>query len=184
MAEYKEVVDTVEVPKSTGVEGFIRLLREILHLPRVQAITIEANGKVSYRHFVLNGETRPIGIDFKGLEPYAVIRNAPIEELQVHIGNAAIIVTSVLDQAVREKLHPIAFVTGANSVLWKWYASTTGFSLQSQTHLCGLPIHKDRHAPDTALILCAAYSRGAELVDTQRSFKVEMSFVPQHVEVM
>lgn len=177
MAEYREVIDSIDVPKSTGVEGFFHVLRSILKLPRIQKVNIDVKGHVSYTHYVLDGDRAPIKIDFEGIEPWHIIRNGDVEELQLHTSNAAIVLTSMLDKVTLDKFCPVAFVVGANSIFWGWYLESTGFKLSSDQNICGLPVHRDRQIPDTALILCAAYTKESALIDTQKSYKIEMQYV-------
>lgn len=174
MAEYKLIEDSIEVPKNTGKEGFLHTIREILYLPRVQNIFIDSKGKVSYKRYIMNGESPTVSIDFEGLQPWHIVRNGEVEELQVGAYSAAVIITSLLDRVVEDKLRPIAFVLGANSVFWDWYSMTTGAPVDSREYICGLPIYTDRQTPDSALILCGAYTERASLIDTQKSYKVEM----------
>jgi hypothetical protein len=179
--EYKLISDEVEIPKNTGMEGFLHTVKEILKLPRVQSINIDARGKVKYERYLADGEEPKIGIDFKGLEPWGVIRNGEVEELSVPMKSAMSVLDMVFEFVQREKFFPIAFVTGANSILESWMRCSP------KTSLFGLPIYRDRNCPDTVLLLCAAYSRDAALIDTQKSFKIEMVIVEsgpdQDVEV-
>ena len=175
MPDYKEIVNSIDVPPNTGVDGFLHTVRTILDLPRVQSINIDGNGKVTYKHFVADDDEAVIGVEFKGLEPWYIIRNAEVQEMLVEHSSAATVVASLLDRMSLERLHPIAFVTGANSVLWEWYRTTTGDHLQSNDYLFGLPLYLDRNAPDSVLLLCAGYSRSSALIDTKKSYKIEMS---------
>jgi hypothetical protein len=177
MPEYREIEETLNVPKSVGMEGFLRTIREILKLPQVMSVNIDANGAVTYRRFVMENEPATVGIDFSDLEPWGVIRNGEVEELPVLSQSAAIVLGMMMDRASAEKMHPVAFVTGANSVFWEWFFDSTGHRITSREYVLGLPLHTDRHAPDTALILCAALTRDAALVDTRKSYKIEMNYL-------
>jgi hypothetical protein len=186
MPEYQEIEDSLDIPKNTGIEGFLRTIKEILQLSRVQSININAKGRVSWRRFVLDGEQGVVGADFADLEPWGIIRNGDVTELPIVSTNAALVLAFMLDRAALEKLHPIAFVTGAETVFWDWYSDSTGQDLMAKDQVYGLPVYTDRHAPDTALILCIGYSRDAALIDTQKSYKIEMDYVlapGQFVEV-
>ena len=177
------VEETIEVPKNTGIEGFLHTVRELLKLPRVQSIVINAKGVVEYARYVVEGETNGHAIEFDSVEPYSILRNGSVEELSASSLNAAVTITSLLDIAAKDGWHPVAFVTGAASVLWTWYMTTTGFEIFSRDSLCGFPLYLDRHAPDTALILCVSRTKTASLVDAHRSYKVEMSVVGPETEV-
>jgi hypothetical protein len=177
MDEYREISESISVPKNTGIDGFLRSIKTILQLPRVQRIVIDSKGKVTYDRLVLNGESKPVGVDFEDLEPWGVIRNGEVQEISMYSNNAAIVITALLDHVSLEKMYPVAFVTGANTIFNKWYTQTTGFRLTSDQFICGVPLLKDRNIPDTALIVCAtAYIKGA-LIDTQKSFKIEMAYI-------
>lgn len=171
------VESTITVPKNTGVTGFIHTIKEILKLSRVQSIHINSKGVVEYKRYVSDGEHRDFNIDFSGIEPYGIIRNGILSELIVSSCNAAVTIISMLDMAHSDNLYPVAFVTGANSTLWDWYKTTTGFQLSSNDSLCGLPLYTDRQAPDSVLILCAAHNKTSELIDTHKSYKIDMSVV-------
>lgn len=176
MSEPQEISETIDVPKNTGIEGFLRSLKVILQLPQVQKIAIDAKGKVSYSRLVTEEDRKPIGINFDDLEPWGVIRNGDIQEVPVCVDNAAVVITLLMDYVATEKLYPVAFVTGANSILNEWYIQTTGSRILSDQAICGIPLYKDRHIPDTALILCTAMSNKAALIDTNKSFKIEMLY--------
>ena len=189
MADLELTTNSIEVPKNTGAEGFLHTIRVLLKLTRVQSISIDARGKVTYTRYVDVDEDEPVKMDWEGVEPWHVARNAPegVEELMVGSTNAAVALAAVLDKITSEKLYPTAFIASPNTVLWRWYQVTTGYSLASTQHLCGLPLHFDRHVPDTALIICSAFVRDGALVDTQKAYKIEMSYVvapTTDVEVM
>ena len=179
MSDLQLVTQSIDVPKNTGIEGFMLTLRELLKLPRLQSVNIDAKGRVTYKRYAEEGERQKIGVDYEGVEPWHIARNAPdgVEELLLSSPNAAVTLTAVLDRASGEKMFPTAFVASPNTILWKWYQYTTGFALGAQRHLCGLPIHFDRHIPDTALILCSSFVREGALVDTQKAYKIEMNYV-------
>lgn len=189
MSDYRLTTQSIDVPKSTGIEGFMHTVRELLKLPRIQRVEISARGKVTYERYVTEGEQDPLGVDFTGIEPWHIARNAPdgVEELLLNSRNAAVIIMAVLDRATSEKLYPTCFVASPNSLLGRWYQGTTGFAMATKDFLCGLPLHLDRHIPDAALILCASFAKGGALVDTQKAYKIEMNHVvaPQtEVEVL
>lgn len=172
MTEYQEITGTVEIPKNVGVKGFLRALEDILKLPRVQEISIDARGKITYRHYVREGEPqRPLQVDFDTLQPYAVIRNSNVVELADPDLNAAVALGQLFNMAASDHLFPVAIVAGANTKLWTWYAVSTTLSLSSREELYGLPFLIDRHLEDNHVVLCAAYTRGAALIDTQKSYK-------------
>lgn len=173
----------ITVPKNTGIDGFMKTIHTILKLSRVQSVSIDARGAVTYERYV-QIDDQPVQIDFEGLEPWNVIRNADIEEVRIVSRNAAAVLLEVLDTAVSANLYPIAFVVGTESVLWGWYFRTTGCDLKSRTSLSGLPLYTDKQLPNTALALCAAYEPAVPLSNTKKTFKVEMDmFAPTPVEV-
>lgn len=176
MDDFEEVIDSVDVPKNTGLEGFLHVVRGYLRMPRIQEITIDARGKVKVRRFVRKNDTvRNVGIDFEQLSPYAIVRNGDVEEVMFLEGaNAAVVIGSLLDKASTAQYKPLAFVTGAATVLWDWYKMTTGVRLSDQNSLHGLQLYRDRHLEDTVLILATGYGRDAAFVDTRLSYKVEL----------
>lgn len=179
MSDLELVASSIDVPKNTGLEGFVHTIRQILKLSRIQTITVNARGKVTYERYAAEDEPKTIGVDFTGVEPWHIIRNAPdgVEELVLGSYNAAIVLAGILDRCTSEKLHPIAFVTSPNTALWHWYQHTTNFSLATKDSICGFPVHYDRHLPDSVLILCSSFARDGALVDTQKAYKIEMDYV-------
>jgi len=180
MADYKEMIGTIEVPPNTGVEGFVHALKSILKKSRVQHVEIDARGQVKYRRFIINGEddggpNNNFGVDFKSLNPYFIVRNSRIIEFMPPGELAAPVVLGLMfERSSRDQMHPLSFVTGAASVLWEWYRFTTGHIVEERNSLFGLKVLYDRQVPDTALLLCAGYGKDAEFIDTQVSYKVEM----------
>jgi hypothetical protein len=173
--ELKE--STIEVPKNTGIDGFLHALKGILKLPRVQEVKIDGKGQVSYKRYIVEGEEPAIGVDYEGLEPWNIIRNGDIVELWSLPTSASSRVVCLMDAARSEQLYPTAFVTGANSSLADWFRESSGVELRSTENLCGLKVYEDRSVPDSVLILCAAYTQDAGLVDTVRAYKVDMDYV-------
>ena len=179
MSELQLVTESIDVPRNTGIDGFLHTVREVLKLSRVQSINIDGKGKVTYKRYTDDDDRRLVGIDFTDVEPWHLTRNAPdgVEELLLSSTNAAVTLTAMLDRASYEKLYPVGFVSSPNTMLWGWYQYTTGFSLGSHERLCGVPVYYDRHVPDSALILCASFSRDGALVDTQKAYKIEMDYL-------
>ena len=176
MPEYREVSASVEVPRNTGVDGLLYTIREILKRPRVQTVTIDARGTVTYKRFAREDEEdKNIGLSFEGLSPADILRNGDVQEVPLLFGlNAAVAMGKLFDMAGQDQLHPTTLVSGAASIFWVWYRKTTGLALKPSDEIYGLPFLRDRGVPDTALILCAAYGRDAALVDTKKAYKIEM----------
>lgn len=186
MDGYQERVSSIDVPSNTGVEGFLKTLKKILGLPRVQSIHVEANGKVEYRRFVRKDEPdAPINVDYSGLEPWNVIRNGAMQEVTYVPGTpAASVIASLFNVLTQESLVPIAFATGAGSFFWDWHEQS-GVLLARKDAAYGLPIYTDRQMPDYALVLCAAYVRSG-LTDCHRFLMVGMptdEFIPPETNV-
>lgn len=180
MPDYKEVTQAIQVPENTGLEGFMRTLRTILKLPRVQEVRIDSRGQVSFRRFVADSEEEEakannFGVDFDTLQPYYIVRNSKVQEFIPPPNlSAAVVLGLMFDKVAKDRLTPLSFVTGKTSALWDWYRYTTGHQLEDRETLFGLPLRTDRHLPDTVLLLCAGFGRDASFIDTQASYKVEM----------
>lgn len=175
MDEYREETHTLDVPPNTGIEGFMRTLRAILKRPRVQRVTIEVNGTITYTRYELPDEESPIGVDFSSLQPYHIIRNSQVSEiLPPPELPATTVLAMMLDRVAQDRLHPVAFATGSDTHVWEWLSYTTGYTPNARAQLLGVPLLFDRQLPDSALILCAGFGRDAAFVDTQISYKVEM----------
>ena len=173
MAEYEEVEGDIEVPRNTGIDGFLKVIKHVLKLPRVQRVEIDARGHVTYMYHMRAGEPPPtIDMNFESVQPYGVIRNSLVRELSLTSDNAAVTLGQLFSQASLEQLFPVALVGGMNTLLWDWYKRTTGVALPPGDTVYGLPFLSDRFVEDHVLILCAAYSRHSTLVDTQKSFKL------------
>ena len=172
--EYQEHNEKIEVPKQSGVEGFLHALKAILTLPNVKKIEISSNGEVAYRYFLpKDAATAPLKVNFESLEPYAVIRNAgQVTELAFPDFNAAIALAQLFNMAAQDHLHPLALVGSPNSNLWAWYEETTSIKLLNKEGLFGLPFLGDRMIEDGTLVLCAGFARDGSLIDTHKSYKL------------
>lgn len=180
MDDYKERLDTITVPPNTGIDGFLRTIRTLLKLPRVQEIRIDARGQVTCRRYARAGDLEVnSGVDFAGLSPGDIVRNTHVEEVSILPGySAASVIGALLDTVAERQLSPIAFASGEATVLWHWYEASNGGKLRNREYLHGLPLYLDRDLPETALVLIAGLGQDAALVDARRSFKVEIPDVP------
>lgn len=177
MPEYHKIQKQLQLPRGIGVDGYLSAVREILRKPRVQAVTLELGGKITYTRMLREDEPEDSPIEIVGLTPYHVIRNGELVEVPVTHGVGAMRADDVLGRmfhaAAVDGLNPIAFVGGAASHLPAWYAKTTGIKLTGQDFY-GLPLLQDKDIPDEDLILCAAFERQAPLSTTQKSYKITM----------
>ena len=180
--EYTEVTKTAPIPHAVGLTGILKLLEGMLKIPRVQEINITLK-EIRYRYFAKEGEAeRTLDVDLETLMPAAVIRNSKLEELVLPITVptdyakeyhcAATVIARLFNLMARDRLHPVAFVVGPNTVLWDWYAHSTGFMPVRKDELHGVPLLVERAYEEQTLVLCASYTRSAALVDTQNSYKV------------
>jgi len=175
MDGYQEKTSSVSVPKNTGIDGFLKTLRTILLLPRVQTISIDAKGKVSYMRYVREGEPdTAIDVDYTGLEPWSVIRNGHLDEIALNGDEPApSVLAAMFNKVACEGLVPVAFATGADTAFWSWHKRTSGVDLAKTATVYGLPLYTDRQLPDYSLVICASYIRGS-LVDCHRFIKATM----------
>jgi hypothetical protein len=172
---YQEQNESIEIPKGTGIEGFLRAIREILQLSRLQEIHVDARGKVSYKYFLREGETaKALDVEFESLMPYAIVRNGHVEEVLPRGNNAAVVIGQMFAKAALDHVYPVAWVAGANTIFWEWFDKSTGQASLVHEELFGLPFVRDRMVEDPVLLLCTAYGRNASLTDTQRSYKLLM----------
>jgi hypothetical protein len=173
--ELRERSVTVDVPRNTGVEGFIVTIRELLRKPRIQEIVINAQGKVTYKRMVHDNEEEPINIDLETVTPAGVMSRAQVEEMVLppHLP-AAISIGKMMDRFAIDQVTPIAFVSGAATVFWEWYKATTRSALHARNHIFGLPLLADRRTPDTALLLFGTATSSSSLIDTTHVLKLEM----------
>ena len=179
--DFEQVSGVVDVPRNTGTEGFIQLIRSILKLGHVQDIHVTANGKVSYKYLAVKSADRPEFNPeqlFERASPSCVVRNSTLVEVRVDERKSSVeTLVLVTRSAQLDGVVPNAWVTGANTLLFKWLPSRSNISaeqLQPGTILFGLPIYRDRMLPDESLILCASPCAGADLVDTTHAYKIAM----------
>lgn len=169
----REDKQVVEVPKGAGIAGFLMAIEEILKLPHVQGVHIDAKGKVSYTRFLKeNEEVIPLQIDFSTLSPYAVIRNSDVTEIGPAPLSAARTTGLLFRRAVIDRLYPIAFVGGANSDVWRWLQEELFGEPPTKEEFFGFPFYTDRMIEDYMLFLCVGYSRNGALIDTQKAYKI------------
>lgn len=174
MPEYKEISESISIPKGTGIAGYIETIKKILKKPRVQEVTLKTNGYIGYRRFALENEPEDsIGMNFEDLMPYSILRGADIEELQIASDSAAVAVAHLFSRTASEGLNPILFAGGSSSNFWEWHKDSTGVDLGKES-IYGLPYYPDPEIPNETLLLCAAYARDAALVDVKKSYKISI----------
>lgn len=175
MSELREVTQSVDVPASTGVDGFLQAIREIIRQPRVQRVVLEASGRVTFIRLVNEGEEPNLNVAFSHLEPYAIIRNADMRELSYPPAmGAADVLASMFDAVNQNGFTPICFATGVNTLLYNWFYFTSNVELQTVDKLFGYPVYFDKQLPDASLVLCAGVGQTSALIDTRLSVTVTM----------
>ena len=175
MTSYSSVEKTISVPANTGVAGLLHAIKEVLKRPRIQSITIDSKARITYTHYVPEGmEEDNLGVSFDELEPSYIVQQSTIREVPLHSCNAAVAIGQMFSMVARDHLHPVAFVSGADTTLWRWYRSTTGVDLPVSDVLYGLPLLLDRYYEDDLLMLSAGFGRDAGFADTQATYKVIM----------
>lgn len=172
LTKYEEAID---VPRGTGIAGFLQALREVLKLPRVQGVRIDSNGRIEYDFFLREGEEKKtITMNFDELMPAAIVRNSTVVEIPNRSAVATVAIFQMFTASSIDSLFPIAFVTGLGSSLWSWIGSTADVPIVTQESLFGLPVHQDRGCPDEALILCSAFKRDSELAEMKKAYKIDI----------
>jgi len=174
---YQKVSKTIAVPKNVGADGFLHALKNILRVPRVQKVVIDAGGKVTYDYFKVEGsEDTVLGLDFDSLAPGAVVRTVEMQELELVEDDKAPVVMCHLFRMCRiSNLVPIALVTGANTLFWKWHDKAGVRGMEDTPHdAYGLSILFDEIVPDEVILLCAGYSKESTLIDSVKVFKAVM----------
>lgn len=167
--------DAIEVPRGAGIDGLMKVVREILRRPRVKRIEIE-KGKVSFTQAIQpDNPFEPLKVDLDTVMPHTIIRNCvDVKEIDVPADNAAFAVALLFRRVTMDRLVPIAFVGSSNSIIWGWHQRTTGIELPAPDELYGLPFFDDPQVEDATLFLCASTERDASLIDTQKTYKILM----------
>jgi hypothetical protein len=174
MAEYKERTETVDVPKNTGVEGFMATVRKILSLPRIQVININAVGHIKYTRIVREeDDTVPLEVDFSTISPAGIIRNNELVEMEED-NNPTHAVARMFEQIAQEHLFPVAWVSGPGSTFWLWHERAKLKMSPSKDQAYGLPFLYDENFPSSTLVLCTGYTRMSAMIDVKKSFKMLM----------
>lgn len=173
--EYEEKTERIEVPRGTGIKGFLRAIETIMKLPRLQGFNCDVRGILTYTRFVAPDEPgMSLSIDFESLMPWASVRNGIVEELVLDSSIRPLnAITEMFLAVSRERLAPVAFVAGANPTLFDWLKQHH-VVLENKDELMGLPLLRDRQLEDYVLILAAGYVRGGYVSDAQKSFKIVM----------
>lgn len=170
MSAFREVTQTIEVPRGTGVEGFMRTIQEALKTPYMQNLSVDARGRVQLRYLTQDIENDDVEVDFTDLMPYAIIRNREIQEVS-SAASAALTVCQLFRNAATDHLYPLAFVSGTGSTFWAWYLACHAVEFARKDELYGVPYFEDASIPETSLCLCAG-ARGAPLAETVKTYKV------------
>ncbi len=175
MSQLVEKSGRVEVPKGAGVEGFVRAMRAILRLPRVQSVHINNKGEMEFVRLARpDEEPQSLSVDFESVMPYSIIRNNQLRELAVPQDNAAVALVSLFRQVTLDRLFPISFVGSPASSVWSWFRASNGMEIPETDELFGFPFLVDTQVENEVLMLCTAPTRSAALIDTSRTYKISM----------
>lgn len=171
--EYVEREQTVEVPKETGVDGFLFALKQILKLSRVAHVNIDSRGVIKVKRWVRQDEDEDtrLAIDFDGLHPYNIIRNGEVEDLGYADQNDPLkYLADMFRVASSDHMSCVAFVSGADTIFYKWCDRLA--KVRFKDEVFGLPLLRDRFIEDDVLLLCTAYGKGAGMQDVRKSYKI------------
>lgn len=176
--EYERVAYSIDVPRETGVEGFIVAIREVLKQSRVQSVEIDARGKVNVVRFVRASEPRTeISVDFSTVTPAAAVRSGRVIEIVTQPSdNPLEVLLRLYTACTRDQMFPVALIIGADSTFPAWLRSF-GYDVDPLERLYGQPVLSDRHVPDDALILATSYGPNGALADVQHCYKVALPLV-------
>ena len=181
MPEYKEMTETVDVPKNTGAEGFLLVVSKLLRLPRVQNISISGSGTVRYTRVIRQDEkVTPIDIDFSSVTPFGVIRNNDIVEIEED-KDSVHAVARLFQSAAMEHLFPVVWVSGPDTTFWMWHERQKLQMSSSRDEAYGLPFLYDDQVPASTLLFATAYTRGASVLNIKKTFKILM---PEKLDLM
>jgi hypothetical protein len=179
--EFERVESTIEVPRETGVDGFVVAIRAVLKQPRVQKVEIDARGKVLVTRFVrANEPVTEIGVDFSSVTPSSAVRSGYVIEVQTVPGDSALgVVARLFAACARDQMYPVAFIVGADSSVNAWLAKS-GYDVLLNGSMYGQRVLADRHIPDDVLILATSYGPHGDLVDVHSCYKCTLPLVLPH----
>jgi hypothetical protein len=177
MREYEQHEEEMEIPKGSGIPGFLQALKGVLSLPRVSDVRINAQGKITYTFFLRKGEAmNKLAVNFGDVMPYAIVRNGVIDEISNPSWSAVVACAQMMEAAARDHMYPVGFLGSQTSSFWNWYEEGLGNPTSTRDELFGYPFFFDAQLEEHALLLCTAYRRGGSITDTVKSYKVT---VPQ-----
>jgi hypothetical protein len=166
MAAYREVQNTITVPKGAGVEGYLEAIRKILRRPRVQDVHLKSDGTITYKRFALEEEPEdPITTELETLLPYHILRNITVEEI-VYPPDEDVdwAVRKMFTNAAADGLTPIGFTSGSMTPIG-------GLWTQNST-LYGYPLWIDSNIPSEVLILFGGYTMDSSLLGARKAYKI------------
>lgn len=181
--ELELVTAAVDIPRNTGIEGFLQMLRSLLRIKRLQEIVISVtrHGSITYK-YLAERETEQTALDpcklLENLNPMHYLQRSEMKEVGLQEGEASPqMLLRLFRAAENDGMRPICWVVGAGSALPRWLRKgttfTEDFAYPNET-LCGLPILSDRFVPDEALVLCAGHGIGSEMSDARICYKTTM----------
>jgi hypothetical protein len=177
LGEFELIEETTEIPKGSGIDGFLLVIKHILIMPRVQSITIDGRGKIHMKRYARKDEpTVQSMLDLATVEPATIAMANTIEEVvydQHDLRGAIDIVCMLMSKASVDKLYPVCFLAGVQTPLFDWIRKTSMFTF-SPDSLMGFPVHLLRTIPDDTLLLCTAFGPRASVVDIRHTYKVAL----------
>ena len=175
MTAYKDTTHRLTVPRGAGIPGFLRTIEGILRLPRVKSLAVDSKGMLSYVRAIPETEEDPdpIRVELDTLLPGHAIRSSEVVEVPMLDQSSPLrSVVKLLVQAQQDGLHPVAFVSGPGTPLWRWLEEYEGYPPGQRDTLLGHPYYEDEYPPPYGLFLCASEVRGGALADVQKTYKL------------
>lgn len=171
-----KISEKIKVPPGAGIDGFLKAIKEVLQLRRVQGVHISPTGMITVEHYVPDElDKRPAThIDMTDVTPgYAIQHVAAMHEVAYTFGsNAAEVICRMFGDADCDDLVPFAFVIGTASKLWDWHAKTSRTINRGSFY--GLPLIEDPTIPDDILVMCTSYERSSTFAEIINTYKIAL----------
>lgn len=168
------VTRTLQVPKATGVQGFLRTIERVLTVPRLRSMHVSHTGQVSYEALVPEEvkDLPVLDVELESLLPSQLLRNIETAEYLPKEGSTPTdqVVGTIL-QVLAAGLFPCRWLCADLRTVHKWSGLVPSVADED---LLGFPVMEDPGLPREALILLGAVLRGAALVDSSLAVVLSM----------
>ena len=161
------ITDSVSLPST--IDEILDKLRQILLMGKVQRVTLDVNGRITYDRYAGDDELKGVG-DFASASIIDFVQNVDMEEVTLEIGDLPVNVLVRMWRMLESARMTASFLvlSDAGSLFWEWMGIR---EVEMGETFWGAQVVKDADLNRDVFLVCGAIGKYAGMSDIVRVLK-------------